>query len=267
MSTPTIAQLFDLTGKGAIVTGAGMGIGQAIAYRLVEAGASVMIADINMEAADKTAEKIKARGGKAQVLQADVSSDADAVRTVEATVDAFGSVDILVNNAGIFPHARVLEISEELWDRVLNINVKGVYLNSRACAKEMIKTGRGGKIINLASMEGMHPWQDAAHYSTSKAGVIMLTRALALELAPHGISVNAVAPGGIITPGAAEVGATFEALGRSVEEVSAKFMARLPLGRLGKPDDVAKVVLFLASGAADYMTGSVVLADGGYQLT
>ncbi len=267
MTPEPIAQLFDLAGKGAIVTGAGMGIGQAIAFRLAEAGASVMITDINLEAATQTVEQIKVRGGKAQAIHADASSAADAEKITQATVKAFGHLDILVNNAGIFPHSLILDISEDMWDRALDINIKGVYFYSRAAAKEMIKAGQGGKIVNMASMEGLHPRVDLAHYVTSKGGVVMLTKALALELAPHNILVNAIAPSGIMTPGAAEQGIALKAMGRSLKEVSDTFMARLPLGRMGEPDDAAKVVLFLASAAADYMTGSVVVVDGGYLLS
>jgi 2-deoxy-D-gluconate 3-dehydrogenase len=267
MSTKTIAELFDLKGNGAIVTGAGMGIGQAIAFRLAEAGAAVTITDIDLEAANKTVEQIIASGGTAQAIQADASSSDDALRATEATVKAFGSLDILVNNAGIFPHASVLDISEEMWDRVLDINVKGVYFYSRAAATEMIKAGHGGKIVNMASMEGLHPRHDLAHYVTSKAGVAMLTQALALELAPHNILVNAIAPGGILTPGTIAQRATLKSSGKSLKEIYDNFMSRLPLGRMGEPDDVAKVVLFMVSAAADYMTGSIILVDGGYQLS
>jgi 2-deoxy-D-gluconate 3-dehydrogenase len=266
VTTPTIAQLFDLTGKGAIVTGGAMGIGQAIAFRLGEAGAGVIIADINLEAAEQTASKIAARGGKAQAVLADARNGDDAEKAVRATVAAFGSLDILVNNAGIYPMSAVLDITAEMWERVLDINLKGVLLYSQAAAREMIAAGHGGKIINMASMEGLHPWPDLAHYSTSKAGVIMMTKAMALELAPQGILINALAPGGINTPGTTAHGLELAAAGRPLEELTNAFMARLPVGRLGRPDDVAKVVLFLASGAADYMTGSVVLVDGGWQI-
>jgi len=262
----TIAQLFDLSGKGTIVTGGAMGIGQAIAFRLAEAGAGVVIADINPEAAEKTASQIAARGGKAKAVQADARSAGDAAKAVQAAVDAFGSLDILVNNAGIYPGSPVMEMTEEAWDRVLDINLKGVMLYSQTIAGEMIRAGHGGRIVNMASMEGMHPRERMAHYTTSKAGVIMLTKAMALELAPHGILINAVAPGGIITPGTAMQGSELVAAGKSLEQISAEFMARLPLGRMGNPDDVAKVVLFLASGAADYITGTVLLVDGGWQL-
>jgi len=262
----TIAQLFDLTGKGAIVTGGAMGIGQAIAFRLAEAGAGVIIADINPEAAEKTASEIAARGGKARAVKADARNAGDAAKAVRAAVDAFGSLDILVNNAGIYPISPVLEITEEAWDRVLDVNLKGVLLYSQIAAREMIRAGHGGKIVNMASMEGMHPWENLAHYTTSKAGVIMLTKAMALELAAHGILINSVAPGGIMTPGTAVQGSELLAVGKSLEQVTGAFMARLALGRIGTPDDVAKVVLFLASGAADYMTGTVLLVDGGWQL-
>ena len=267
MTNQTIAQLFDLTGKGAIVTGGGMGIGKAIAFRLAEAGASVMIADINIEAANKTVEKITASGGTAETIQADASKKDDAEKVTEAVVKAFGSLDILVNNAGMFPVSSVLEISEDMWNKVLNINLKSVLLNSQAAAKEMIKAGHGGKIINMASMEGLHPREDFAHYTTSKAGVIMLTKSMAVELASHNILINAVAPGGVWTPGAEGLAKETEAMGISLKESSESFLARLPLKRFATPDDVAKVVLFLASSAADYMTGSVLLVDGGYLLT
>ncbi len=267
MTNQTIGQLFDLTGKGAIVTGGAMGIGQAIALRLAEAGASVMIADIDLEAASQTVEQIETRGGKAQAISADASSAADAKKVVKAIVDAFGRLDILVNNAGIYPFSPALQMSEEMWDKVLNINLKGLFFYSQAAAQEMIKAGHGGKIINMASIDALHPTGELAHYDASKGGVVMLTKALALELAPHNILVNAVAPGGIMTPGAQAQSAALLASGRTIEELIESFTARLPLRRMGEPDDIAKVVFFLASPAADYMTGSLVLADGGYLLS
>jgi len=266
VTAQTIAQLYDLTGKGALVTGAAAGIGRAIVSRLAEAGASVMIADIDLEAAEKAASGIAERGGRAQAIQADASSEADAGKAVQATVAAFGSLDILVNNAGIYPISPVLEITSEMWDRVLDINLKGVMLYSQAAAREMIRAGHGGKMVNIASMEGLHPREDLAHYTTSKAAVIMLTKAMALELATHNILINAVAPGGIVTPGAVAQGAALASSGKPMQEISDSFMSRLPLRRMGEPDDVARVVLFLTSGAADYMTGSVLLVDGGWQL-
>jgi len=264
----TIAQLFDLTGKGAIVTGGAMGIGQAISCRLAEAGASVMITDIDLEAASQTVEQIKARGGKAQAIRADARSKADARKVVQTTVEAFGRLDILVNNAGIYPMSPVLEASEELWDKVLDTNLKGAFFYSQAAAQEMIKAGHGGKIINIASIDALHPYGATAHYAASKAGVVMLTKALALELGLHEILVNAVAPGGIMTPGTVATRRAISlATGMNDEQIIQSFTERLPLRRMGQPDDVAKVVLFLASAAADYMTGSLVLVDGGFLLS
>jgi 2-deoxy-D-gluconate 3-dehydrogenase len=267
MATQSIAELFNLRGKGAVVTGGAMGIGQAIALRLAEAGASVMIADINLEAANKTAEEITSGGGKAQAIQADASSGSDAKKVIQATVDAFGSLDILINNAGIYPLLPMMRVEEELWDRVIDINLKGTFLYAQAAAARMIEAGNGGKIVNLASIDGLHPNGNAAHYNASKGGVIMLTKALALELAPHNILVNTVAPGTIKTPGTETWGAKAIDDGLTVEQLSKSFQGRVPLGRVGYPDDIAKVVLFAASAAADYMTGSLLLVDGGYLLS
>jgi len=264
----TIAQIFDLTGKGAIVTGGAMGIGQATAMRLAEAGASVMIADINLEAASQTVEQIKASGGKAEAIRADVTNIADAAKVVQATVEAFGSLDILVNNAGIFPFSPTLYMSEEIWDKILNTNLKGLFFYSQTAAREMIKAGRRGRIVNIASMDALHPtYPEMAHYEASKGGVVMLTKALALELAPHNILVNAIAPGCILTPGAMMLGETLAARGESIEEWAEKLWKRFPLGRMGEPDEIARVVLFLVSAAADFMTGSLVLVDGGFLIS
>lgn len=250
-----VAQLFDLTGKVAIVTGGAMGIGQGIALRLAEAGAAVVIADVSLSAAEDTASQIRASGGKAKAMQADVASVADAKRVARETVREFGRLDILVNNAGIYPMVSALEVTEALWDKVLDINLKGLFFYTQAAAQEMVNEGHAGKIINIASIDGLHPTGNLVHYDASKGGVVMVTKALALEFGPRNITVNAIAPGAIQTPGAG--GAVVP------EEVMQAFAARIPLRRMGVPDDIAKVVLFLASGAADYMTGSVVVVDGG----
>jgi len=263
----TIAELFDLSGKGAIVTGGAMGIGKTVSLRLAEAGASVLISDIDLETAEKTVEEIEAVGGRAQAVLADASSSSDALKVAAAAKAAFGRLDILVNNAGVFTPSLGLEITEQMWDKVHDINLKGLYFYSQAAAKEMIKAGNGGKIINIASMGALHPTGDRAHYDASKGGVVTLTKSLALELAPHNILVNAVAPGGIMTSGAAAQVAALESIGIDLEERWQKQLERTPVGRMGRPDDIAKVVLFLVSAAADYMVGSLVLVDGGFLLS
>src|SRR5437660_3123276 len=256
---PNIAQIFDLTGKTAIVTGAAMGIGQGIALRLAEAGAAVMITDINLEAANNTVNQIRSKGGKADATNADAASVADARRTVQETLQAFGRLDILVNNAGIYPFAPALQVTEELWDKVLDINLKGLFFYSQAAAQEMMNEGHGGKIINIASIDALHPTGNLVHYDASKGGVVMVTKALALELGPHNIMVNAIAPGGIQTPGASGPVTS--------DEFLQAFISRIPLRRVGVPDDIAKVVFFLASEASNYMTGSLLVVDGGFLQT
>ncbi|HEU5437996.1 MAG TPA: SDR family oxidoreductase [Ktedonobacterales bacterium] len=263
-ATPSIAQLFDLSGKTAIVTGGALGIGQAIARRLAEAGAAVVIADINIEAARATADEIEGRGGAgALALRADASRVEDAQATVGQAVERFGRLDILVNDAGIFPFTPVLELTEAQWDRVLDLNLKGAFFHAQAAAKQMIAQGSGGAIVNIASVDGLHPTGALAHYDASKAGLIMVTKSLAKELGPRGIRVNAIAPGGVQTPGAT---AATAAVPSAAGEQLSNPMAGIPLGRMAQPDEIATVALFLASPAASYMTGSLVVADGGLLL-
>ncbi len=271
MAFQSIPQLFDLTGKAAVVTGGAVGIGQSIALRLAEAGASIMIGDMDLNAATKTVEQIEARGGKARAIRADVSNKNDANNIIRETLQAFGCLDILVNNAGVWNYSPFLQITEEMWDKVHSINLKGVFLCSQAAAREMVALGKGGKIINVASIDSLHPTSDLAHYDASKGGVMMLTKAMALELGPHNILVNTVAPGAIITTPGSKMGrAALLAGGKTEKELKSGIetrKARIPLCRMGEPDDIAKVILFLASTAADYMTGSLVLVDGGYLLS
>ncbi|AGG07756.1 short-chain dehydrogenase [Dehalococcoides mccartyi] len=259
----TIAELFDLRGKVAIVTGGAMGIGKGISMRLAEAGASIMIPDLNLEVAQKTAAEIKALGGKATAIQADVSNINDAQKVIDATLKAFGDLDIMVNNAGIYRFMPAIDMTEAMWDKTLGINLKGLMFFSQAATKAMMAAKHGGKIINIASIDGFRPTGNLAHYDASKGGVIMLTKAMAQEWAPHGILVNAVAPGGINTPGASALMPSGSMSAEQLMELSKSFVAKLPLKRMGEPDDIGKVVLFLASAAADYMVGSVIVADGG----
>ena len=258
-----VSKLLDLSGKSAIVTGAAMGIGYGIAYRLAEAGAAVTVADVNLAAAQSAVVRLKAAGRKAQAVKCDVSLETDAVATVSAAVKAYGGLDILVNNAGIFPFKPMLEMDEALWSKVHDVNLKGVFLCSREGAKQMVKQGRGRRIINIASIDAFHPsGVGLAHYDASKGGVVMFTKSLALELGPHGILVNGIAPGSIGTQGAQTAVAGLDAA--APQALSQSFMQRIVLKRVGTPDDIATVALFLASDMARYMTGDTVVVDGGY---
>jgi len=202
VSNSIVQKLLDLTDKVAIVTGAAAGIGRATALLLAHAGANVAVADLDLEGAKKVAAEVKALGRRALAIEADVARAADVKTMVETTVQKLGGVDILVNNAGIYPVKPALELEEAEWDQVQDINVKGTFLCSQAAAREMVKQGRGGKIVNLASIDGVYPLLVGfAHYDASKAAVIAFTKSLAKELAPHKINVNAVAPGIVDTPG------------------------------------------------------------------
>jgi 2-deoxy-D-gluconate 3-dehydrogenase len=259
---------FSLHDKNAAVTGGAMGIGRGITERLAEAGANVLVADMNGDAAAKTAEEVTAKGGgKVVALQLDCTDTCAGEDIVKACTEAFGSIDILVNNAGIYPQVPMLNMDEALWDKVQAVNLKGLAFISKAVALKMVEQGKGGKIINIASIDGIHPSMiGLAAYDASKGGVIMFTKNLALELGSQKINVNAIAPGGIATPGTA---APLEGSGMTPEqmaEMMAGFTAQIPLGRMGEPDDIGKVAAFLASPAADYMTGEVVVVDGGYLL-
>jgi len=257
-----IQELFDLSGKVAIVTGAAMGIGKGIALRLAEAGASVIISDINLEVARETVAELKAAGYKVKEVQSDASKVADAEKTVKEAKSAFGGLHILVNNAGIFPMVPAIDMTEAVWDKTIDINLKGTMFFSQAAARAMIAEGHGGKIVNIASIDAFHPNGNLAEYDASKGGMVMLTKALAKEWASKGINVNAIAPGAIQTPGAAS---GFTGLSKEQAEAATKaFVATIPMGRQGTPDDVARLALFLATEASDYITGATIVVDGGY---
>jgi len=259
---------FDLTGKNAVVTGGAMGIGFGIAKRFVESGANVLIADINEEAANAAVWKLGDGPGKAAAMQVDVSKEGSGRGVVARCVEVFGSIDVMVNNAGIYPQVPMLQTTRELFDKVYAINLKGVAFCARAAAARMLEQGKGGKIINIASIDGLRPSMvGLAAYDSSKGGVVMFTKNFALEMAPHNIQVNAIAPGGISTEGTAK---PLEGSGMTEEQmkqIMTEFAKKIPAGRLGVPDDVAKVAVFLASSASDYVTGEIVVVDGGILLT
>lgn len=256
-----IPQLISLEGTVALVTGAGRGIGRAIALRLAEAGAAVAVADLDADLALAVTDEIRAAGGTAEAAPADVSDESDVKTLVRACVDQMGGLDILVNNAGIFPTCPVLEMATADFDRVVSVNLRGVFLCTREAALAMVEQGRGGVIINVTSIDAVHPSMiGLAHYDASKHGVWGFTKNVALELAPHSIRVNAVAPGGVLTEGVQEMGA-------DTQEAVAAFSAGIPMHRMGDPDDIARAVLFLASPLSTYMTGAQVVVDGGVLLS
>jgi NAD(P)-dependent dehydrogenase (short-subunit alcohol dehydrogenase family) len=266
MKTPVpLPRLFDLSGQAAVVTGAAKGIGKGIAERLAEAGAAVLLTDVDAREGEAAAAAIAANGGKAAFFRADSASVADARKTVDVAVEKFGRIDILVNNAGVFPGSPMLETTEEIWDRTLDINLKGAFFLSQAAAKRMVEARTGGSIVNIASIDAYHPTGGLVHYDASKGGMVMMTRSMAVELGRFGVRVNGVAPGAIRTPGADEAGARIaKALGLTGEQMMGGFLQKIPLGRQGTPDDIATAVLFLVTPAGEYVTGQTIVVDGGF---
>jgi len=244
-----------LKDKVVLVTGAGRGIGEAIALLFAEEGANVVVNDVNEADAHSTAEKIKDRGRQARLVIGSVTVQDIVQRMVDTAVQEFGTLDILVNNAGIIRDARLHKMTEEQWDRVIEVNLKGAFLCTQCAARVMREKGYG-KIVNLSSaMWKGNPGQ--LNYSAAKAGIIGLTRTAAKELAPKGINVNAIAPGLILTD---MLKSTPPAI---LEQMQKNLATTVPLNRLGLPRDVANVALFLASDESSYVTGEVISCDGG----
>jgi meso-butanediol dehydrogenase/(S,S)-butanediol dehydrogenase/diacetyl reductase len=258
---------YDLENQVAIVTGAGRGIGRAIALRLAREGVSVAVADLDEANAKHVAEEITAAGGQSQALMIDVTRKEDAQRMVTETVDRFGRLDILVNNAGIGIIATLLETSEDAWDTQMNVNAKGVLLCSQAAARHMIDQASGGRIINNASGAGkIAPGKGIplGAYAASKHAVVAVTKQMGQELAEHGILVNCVCAGIVDTPMWELIDReTAKLQGVPVGSVKEQAVASIPVGRIQKPDDVANMVAFLASSDADYLTGQTYNACGG----
>ena len=242
----------NLKNKIAIVTGARQGIGKGIVLALAKEGCNVVVSDIIEEDCKKVVEEIEKLGVQGLTVKCDVSKKEDVDNLIKKTIEKFRQIDILVNNAGIYPFIPFMDMKESDWDKVMDINLKSVFLCSQAVAKEM---KNGGKIVDISSIASFVGFEGLVHYCASKGGVNAMIRALALELALKKINVNAVAPGAINTPGAA-----------SSEEQTKQTITAIPLARMGTPEDIANAVVFLASEKADYITGQIIVVDGGWTL-
>lgn len=267
MTVAPLRDLLNLQGKVAIITGGAKGIGQGIAYRLAEAGVHVLIADNDELAAQKTAQEFIDQGWTAQAIKTDVSNEVDVQDMIKKCQEAFGGLDILVNNAGIYPAVPVAQMTQEDFEHVMRVNLRSVFLATKY-GSDVMKQRGGGKIINITSVDALHPSMiGLAHYDASKHGVWGFTKNAALELAPHHIWVNAIAPGGIRTPGVAALQSTTPGSApEESKERAERFLAKIPMHRMGEPDEIGMVALFLASPMASYMTGEQIVVDGGMLL-
>ncbi|MFA5839748.1 MAG: 3-oxoacyl-[acyl-carrier-protein] reductase [Candidatus Margulisiibacteriota bacterium] len=241
-----------LKDKVALITGSAQGIGKSIAVAMAKEGANIIISDVNLELSNQTAQEIQALGVKAIALKLNVTDPVDVETSVKQAVEQLGKIDILVNNAGITKDGLFIRMKKEDWDAVLGINLTGVFNVTKAIAPLLMKQ-RWGRIINIASIVGQMGNFGQANYSASKAGLIGLTKTLARELASRGVTVNAIAPGFIQTAMTEKIPA----------EVKQKMLESIPMGKLGQPEDIAAAAVFLASGAAEYVTGQVLAVNGG----
>jgi 2-dehydro-3-deoxy-D-gluconate 5-dehydrogenase len=255
---------FDLEGKTAVVTGGARGVGFGIVHRFAEAGANVVMADIDEVAAQKAIGDLGGVRGRPFFIRADVRDPSVGDQLVSAAEAEFGSVDILVNNAGVYPKVDFTEMTSEVFDDVFGLNMRGLYFLSQGVAKAMIARGNGGVIIHIASIGGLAPeYPGLSAYGSSKASVIHLTKNMAVELAEHGIRVMCIAPGGIETEGTHEMG---KKVGRSPEQMQsalAHMATSIPIKRFGVPDDIGYAAVYLASPAGAYTHGSCLVVDGG----
>jgi 2-dehydro-3-deoxy-D-gluconate 5-dehydrogenase len=247
--------MMRLDGKVAINAGAG-GLGQSLAWGLADAGAAVVVADVNLGAAEEVAAQLRAGGKQAAAIQMDVTRPADCEKVVAFAVEQFGKLDILLNGVGINQRCPSLQMSEELWDRIHDINLKGAFFFAKAAAAQMVKQGTPGKVITITSHMGLVGLEERVPYCSSKGGIVNMTRALGQEWAKYGINVNALAP--CFTPTA------ISAKALSNPELRQTIIDRIPFHRLGTPEDLVGAVIYMASPAADFMTGQTMVVDGGW---
>jgi 2-deoxy-D-gluconate 3-dehydrogenase len=260
----SLPSLVDLRGKVAVVTGAAQGFGFACASRLAEAGAAVVIADRRRDRLDGAAERLAAAGRNVAAVECDIAVEGQVERLMDAAVSDFGRLDVLVNNAGVFSNFLLEHMKPEEFNRIIGVNVGGAFLCIREAAARMRKQGDGGSIVNITSIDAIHPsGSGLSHYGTSKHAIWGLTTTMALELGPDRIRVNAVAPGPSLTEGAVEFVEAGAPEGIDVDAQWAAYEARIPLRRLADPDDVARATLFLASDLGSYVNGAQVVVDGG----
>ena len=254
MDIPSPPELLNFTDKVVIVTGGGSGIGAGIARRFAQAGASMVVNYLTSESgANQVVEEIKGMGSEALAIQADVSQATEVSRLIERTTEAFKHIDVLINNAGIYPLSTLLDMTEEQWDQVIDASLRSTFLCTKAVGAQMIDQGEGGAIVNITSIEAENPAPLHAHYNAAKGGVLMFTKSVANELGPHGIRVNAVAPGLIWKEG----------IEQEWPDGVKRWLKAAPLARLGMPDDVADACLFLSSPGARWITGASLLVYGG----
>lgn len=255
--------MFRLDNKVSIVTGAGSGIGREIALLYAKQGAKVVVADVNLEAANAVAQEIASAGGTANVQRMNVADEAEVISAITATVERYGRLDIIVNNAGISSVGNILETSSEEFDRVISVNLKGVFLCSKHAVAQMVAQDPiGGVLVNIASVAGLINVDRRAAYGTSKGGVLALTRSIAIDFVGQGIRANAICPGTVHTPFVE--GYLERNFADTKDEVRKQLHARQPLGRMGRPDEIAGAALYLASDEAAFVTGSSFVIDGGW---
>lgn len=249
-----------LENKVAIVTGAAQGIGKAIALRMAEEGANIAIVDIKKDKAENVKDEIEAIGSNAEVIKTDISKEKEVKEMIGKVIGKFGKIDILVNNAGVLVRGKFLETSEKKWDKAMNINLKGAFLCAKEAAKVMLAKNTGGKIINITSIDGevVYYHGDHAPYGVAKAGLIMLTKGMAVELAEENINVNAIAPGVVKT----------DIAGDSMEDKEhyREVVNDIPMKRMAKPDEITGAAVFLASSDSEYVTGTTLFVDGGWTI-